>query len=196
MRMESTALMHRKIVVAVTGASGAVYAEELLQHLADMGLGKEQVGVVFSQNARKVWQYELGTSFDRFPFTCYDIQDFDAPFASGSARFDTMFIVPCSMGMMGRIAQGLSSDLIARAADVMLKERRRLIIAPRESPYNLLHLKNMEQLILAGAVIAPASPHFYSIPTTLTALVQTMVHRWLDIAHLPISAKVYRWQQP
>ena len=134
----------KKIVIAVTGASGSIYAKTLLDTLSKISDQIEAIGVVFSGNAKDVWNIELsGTTFENYPVKEYDKNDFFAPFASGSAGYDAMVICPCSMGTLARIANGTSSDLITRAADVMLKERRKLIVVPRETPYNLIHLEKI-----------------------------------------------------
>ncbi len=187
--------MKNKIVVAVTGSSGSVYAKILLEKLAAMPEQIEKVGVVFSDNARFNWQLELGEAFDanRFPFDFYEKRDFLAPFASGSARFGTMIVCPCSMGTLGRIAAGVSDDLVSRAADVILKERRRLILVPRDTPLSLIHLRNMTFLTEAGAIIAPACPSFYSNPQSIEAVAATVVDRVLDLAGLDISS--FRWSE-
>jgi len=185
--------MHR-IVVAVTGASGSIYAQLLLKKLVAMkqsGLDLE-LAVVMTANARDVWQTELGNSeYQDMGLRFYEPHDFYAPFASGSGLFQTMIIVPCSMGTLGRIAQGISNDLITRAADVILKERRKLICVARETPYNLVHIRNMETITLAGGIICPATPSFYSRPTSIEALASTVVDRVLDLAGLPVNT--YRW---
>jgi 4-hydroxy-3-polyprenylbenzoate decarboxylase len=121
----------------------------------------------------------------------YEKTDFNAPFASGSGKFDTMIIIPCSMGTLGRIATGISNDLVSRAADVILKEKRKLICVVRETPYNLIHIRNMETVTLAGAVICPATPSFYSRPETIEEAAMTVVDRVLDLAGFDIKA--YRW---
>src|SRR5262245_51705433 len=145
--MELMESMKKKVVVAVTGASGALYAFLLLKKLEALKEQTEDVGVVFSSNALTVWKHELPEeSPEKFPFRFYKPTDFNAPFASGSSRFNTMIICPCSMGTLGRIASGISGDLIARAADVMLKERRRLILVTRDTPLNLIHINNMKTL--------------------------------------------------
>lgn len=182
----------KKIVIGITGASGAVYGKVLLESLA---LLKDQIdtcGVIFSDNATDVWNYEIGP-FDTssIPFTIYKPQDFFAPMASGSAGFDAMIICPCSMGTLGRIASGVSNDLITRAADVMLKERKKLILVPREAPYNLVHIRNMETLTLAGAVILPASPSFYSRPANIEEVVKTVTDRALVLAGFETPS--FRW---
>ena len=182
----------RKIVVAVTGASGSVYAEQLIKKLLLAKSQWNELALVFSNNAREVWQTELGNrSFESFDIPVFDKQDFNAPFASGSGQFDTMIIVPCSMGTMGRIASGISNDLITRSADVVLKERRKLILAVRETPYNLIHIRNMESITLAGGIICPATPSFYSRPQSIEDIVATVVDRILDLAGIDI--KTYRW---
>lgn len=184
--------MNRKIVVAIGGSSGSIYAKLLLDKLSL--ISDVTVGVVMSDNAVLNWEIELGT-FDRdaYPFTFYKKDDFMAPFASGSAKYDTMIVCPSSMGLVGRIASGVSTDLLTRAADVMLKERRRLIIVPREAPYSLIHLRNMTALAEAGAIICPATPSFYSNPDTIEAVCATVVDRVLDLAGFDIES--YRWSE-
>lgn len=183
--------MH-KIVVAVTGASGSIYAQLLLNKLAALKEQWTSLAVVMTENAKEVWRTELGNeSYKNHPYPFFSQQDFMAPFASGSGKYDTMIIVPCSMGTLGRIAAGISSDLITRAADVVLKERRKLICVVRDTPYNLVHIRNMETLTLAGGIICPATPSFYSRPTTIEAVAATVVDRVLDLAGLSIST--FRW---
>ena len=181
-----------KIAIAITGASGSIYARLLMDRLLQLKDQWQAVGIVMSNNAKDVWQTELGNdAYTNYPFTFYDKQDFNAPFASGSAQYNTMIIVPCSMGTLGRIASGISNDLTTRAADVILKERRKLILAIRETPYNLIQIRNMETVTLAGGIICPATPSFYSKPTTIEAAALTVVDRILDLAGLDI--KSYRW---
>ncbi len=178
----------KKIVLAITGASGSIYAQRLLRQLEAMdGL---EVGVVMSKNAPDVWQHELGIPFDT-TFPVYDRSDYRAPFASGSARYRHMVIAPCSMGTLGRITHGISDDLVSRAADVILKERRQLICMVRDTPFNLIHLSNMQTLAQAGATILPAIPSFYSNPSTIEEVVDTVVHRILD--QLGLEPETYRW---
>lgn len=177
-----------RIVIGVTGASGSIYAKRVFEHLKQRE--DVEVGVVFSKNAFTVWQQELGEKPD-IPYKIYQRGDFFAPFASGSARYTQMLIVPCSMGTMGRIANGISDDLITRAADVMLKERRQLICMIRDTPLNLIHLENMNRLAKAGAVIMPAAPSFYSHPKNFEELADTVVHRALDL--MGLNPKAYRW---
>ncbi|MCX6203561.1 MAG: UbiX family flavin prenyltransferase [Bacteroidetes bacterium] len=181
-----------KIVVAITGASGAIYAKCLLDSLVQMPNQYAAVGIVMSDNAKIVWETELGNKdYEKYPFTFYQKNDFNAPFASGSAQYNCMIIVPCSMGTLGRIASGVSDDLVTRAADVILKERRKLILVARETPYNLIHIKNMETVTLAGGIICPATPSFYSNPKTIEEVAYTVVHRILDLAGLQSAG--YRW---
>jgi 4-hydroxy-3-polyprenylbenzoate decarboxylase len=192
--MNPTTLKSRKIVLAIAGASGSVYAQKLLEKLGQIEEPPEEIAVLFSDTAREIWIAETGRKYAAIlPAKEYDNNSFFAPFASGSSRYDTMIICPASMGTMGRIANGASDDLIARAADVMLKERRKLIIVPREAPYNLIHINNMKTLILAGAIICPASPSFYSNPLTIDDLVMTVVDRIIDLAGFEIEG--YRWME-
>ncbi|MEI8111603.1 MAG: UbiX family flavin prenyltransferase [Chitinophagia bacterium] len=184
--------MGKKIAVAITGASGAIYAKRLLDKLEKIQSQTEEIAVVMSDNARYIWQSELNNSdYTKYPFRFFEKNDFTAPFASGSAQYTSLIVAPCSMGTLGRIASGISDDLITRAADVMLKERRQLILVPRETPYHLIHIRNMETITLAGGIICPATPSFYSQPPSLEALVDTVVDRILDLAHLSVST--YRW---
>lgn len=182
----------KKIVVGVTGASGSVYAKVLFDRLIELQNQVQDVGVVFSTNAREVWKLELGNSdFEKLPFTVYNSMDFMAPFASGSAKYETMIICPCSMGTMARIASGVSNDLMTRAADVILKERRKLILVPRDTPMSLIHINNMKTITEAGGIIAPASPSFYSNPKDFEELAKTVVDRVLDLAGFDLQS--YRW---
>lgn len=169
----------KRIVVGVTGASGAPYAARLMAFLHDHRDAVE-THVVFSKVARLVWREEVGTDPADLGLPVYGHGDMTAPFASGSARFDAMAVVPCSAGCLARIAHGVSTDLVGRAADVMLKERRKLVLVLRESPYSLVHLRNMTAVTEAGAVVMPASPSFYSHPSSLDALLDTVTARVLD----------------
>ena len=181
-----------KIVVAVTGASGAVYAKVLLDKLVQLQDQIEEVGVILSDNAKIVWEYELGnTDYEKLPFKIFDKKDFNAPFASGSAKYKTMVVCPCSMGTMGRIAHGVSDDLLTRSADVILKERRKLILVARETPLSLIHIENMRTVTLAGGIICPATPSFYSKPKDFEALAATVVDRVIDLCGLEIDS--YTW---
>lgn len=182
----------KKIIVAITGASGSIYARLLLEHLKLLSDQVEKVGVVMSDNAKEVWRFELGNEdYNHYPFEFYSKMDFNAPFASGSAKYDTMIIVPCSMGTLGRIAQGISNDLITRAADVVLKERRKLIAVVRDTPFSLIHINNMKTVTEAGGIICPANPSYYSIPQTIEEVALTVVNRVIDLAGLEQDS--YRW---
>jgi 4-hydroxy-3-polyprenylbenzoate decarboxylase len=187
--------MGKKIIVGVTGASGAIYAKRLFIKLQALHDQFEECSIVFTSNALDIWKYEMGKLPDvmDLPFKVWDQNDFDAPFASGSAGYDTMIIIPCSMGSLGRIASGVSDNLITRAADVMLKERRRLILVTRENPFNLIHLKNMTLLTEAGAVVAAAAPSFYSLPVTIEEAVDTVVNRILTLAGFETGG--FKWQE-
>jgi 4-hydroxy-3-polyprenylbenzoate decarboxylase len=182
----------RKIVLAITGASGSIYAYKLLERLNGLEAPLKEIAVIFSETGKEIWESEIGSEFhNEGSAKEYDNSKFNAPFASGSSQYDTMIICPASMGTIGRIANGTSDDLIARTADVMLKERRRLIIVPREAPYSLIHINNMKLLTLAGAIICPASPSFYSNPKTIDGLIMTVVDRIIDLAGF--DSKGFRW---
>lgn len=181
-----------KVVVAISGSSGAVYAKVLLDKLSGLGSQTGAVGVVMSENARINWELEVGPfRQEDYPFTFYSNKDFYAPFASGSAKYGVMLVCPCSMGMLGRIATGISNDLITRAADVILKERRKLILVTRDTPLSLIHINNMKTVTEAGGIIAPACPSFYSKPVTIEEVAATVVDRVLDLAGFDLST--YRW---
>lgn len=178
----------KKIVVAISGASGAIYPKRLLDQLAP---SPHPLAIVMSEHAQQIWREEL----DGFDIRSYDrpifgIRDFGVPFVSGSNAWDACVVIPASMGMIGRIAHGTSDDVIARTADVQLKERKKLILVPRETPYNLVHIENMRLLTLAGAVILPATPSFYSKPKTIEEAVDTVVARVLD--HLAVGNTLRR----
>ena len=179
-----------KIAVAVTGASGAIYARRLLQRIENLDL---DLHLVWSENARTVWKLELEDENFDFKAKVWDKSDFFAPFASGSAGFDALIICPCSMGTLGRIATGISNDLITRAADVMLKERRKLICVIRETPLSLIQLKNMTAVTEAGGIVCPASPSFYSKPQNMEQAADTVIDRVMQLAG--IEVKGYRWGQ-
>lgn len=209
---------NRKIILAITGASGAIYAVKLLERLRGLPAagrlqgahpqgkreqsdllpeppqGPAEVAVILTGNAEEIMLYETGAGYSPSGNEkLWSNNDFNAPFASGSSSFDTMIICPASMGMVGRIAHGVSDDLITRAADVMLKERRRLILVPRETPYSLIHINNMKLLTEAGAIICPATPSFYSRPETINDLVMTVIDRVLALAGFNIDT--YRWNE-
>jgi len=186
--------MKRKIIVAVTGASGAIYARLLLNKLQQLHDQVAEVGVVMSDNARQVWKLELDNEdYNNYPFRFYDKNDFMAPFASGSAKYDTMVIIPCSMGTLGRIATGISNDLTTRAADVILKERRKLVLVARDMPLSLIHIRNMQTVTEAGGIICPAVPSFYSKPQTVEEVALTVVNRVIDL--MGLENESYRWSE-
>ena len=181
-----------KIVVAVTGASGAIYAKLLLEKLLMLKDQWDELGVVMSNNAKEIWKTELGNEdFNNYSVPFFEKNDFSAPFASGSARYNTMIVCPCSMGTLSRIATGISNDLVTRAADVILKERRKLILMLRETPYSLIHIRNMEAVTIAGGIICPATPSFYSNPQTIEEAAMTVVDRVIDLAGL--NGESFRW---
>ncbi len=192
--MDNIPNKRRKIVLAITGASGSVYAKKLLETLQLLKNPPEEIAVIFSDTAKEIWLAETGKKYTAEGLAKEFKNDtFFAPFASGSSHYDTMIICPAAMGTTGRIANGTSDDLIARTADVMLKERRRLIIVPRETPYSLIHINNMKTLTLAGAIICPASPSFYSNPETINDLVMTVVNRIIDLAGFENNS--FRWME-
>ena len=181
--------MH-KIVLGIAGSSGSVYAKSLMDQLSKRN--DVLVGVAMSDNAIINWEIEIGPWQPKdYPFAFYDKRDFNAPFASGSAQYTSMVIIPASMGIIGRVATGVSDDLMTRAADVILKERRKLIIVPRETPYNLIHLRNMTTITEAGGIICPASPSFYSNPKTIQDAIDTVTARVVDLIGLPQDT--FRW---
>lgn len=184
----------KKIIIAITGASGSIYAKNLLNKISTIRDSLDAVGVLMSDNAKEVWKHELGNQdYLKYDFKLYDKNDFLAPFASGSAKYDTMIVCPCSMGTMARIASGVSNDLLTRAADVILKERRKLVLVVRDTPYSLIHINNMKTITEAGGIICPASPSFYSQPKGFDELAATVVDRALDICGFDISS--FRWNE-
>jgi 4-hydroxy-3-polyprenylbenzoate decarboxylase len=181
-----------KIVLAATGASGAIYLQRLLSRL---DVSAHEIHLVFSTYARQVVHEELGELVVPEGVHQHGDRTMNVPFVSGSARFDAMVVVPCSMGTLGRIAAGTSDSTILRAADVFLKERRKLLLVPREMPWNLIHARNVVTLIEAGATILPASPSFYGGASTLNQIADTVVDRILDQLDLP-SPGMFRWKEP
>jgi 4-hydroxy-3-polyprenylbenzoate decarboxylase len=179
-----------RIVVAITGASGMIYAQRLLDNLEPK---EHEIHVVLSKYAQVVVSEELpGGLRLKESVAVHNLKSMSAPFASGSSPADAMVVIPCTMGTLGRIAHGYSEDVLLRAADVALKENKKLILVPRETPLNLVHIKNFELLLLAGAVILPANPSFYTRPQTLEQLADTVVARVLD--HIGVPNKlVPRW---
>lgn len=182
----------KKIAVAITGASGSIYAKLLLQKLEQLKEQIAELSLVITENAKQVWITELNnTDYNNFSARYFSTKDFTAPFASGSAKYDCLIIIPCSMGTLGRIASGISNDLITRGADVLLKERKKLILVVRDTPYNLIHIKNMETVTLSGGIICPASPSFYSKPKTIEETAATVVDRVIDLVGLDNAS--FRW---
>lgn len=192
----------KNVVLAVTGASGACYAQRFLERAA--ALDGVSLHVVLTDTAREIWRHELGREApgtdaggqaSGLPagVALLDNHRFDAPFCSGSGAADLVVVLPCSMGMLGRIAAGTADDAIARMADVQLKERKPLVLVPRETPLSLIHLRNMTALTEAGAVIAPAAPGFYTRPADLATLVDGFVSRLLHLAGLAPLETAYRW---
>ncbi len=180
--------------MAITGASGSIYAKVLLKKMQELKEQVDEVCVVMSDNAKQVWDYELGNrDYENLPYKNFNKNDFNAPFASGSARFNIMIVCPCSMGTVARIASGISNDLITRAADVILKERRKLILITRDTPLSLIHLNNMRAVTEAGGIICPASPSFYSKPENFEQLAATVIDRVLDLSGFEHSS--FRWNQ-
>ncbi len=190
--MSNKSSPENKILIAITGASGSVYPKLLLDKLFTLKDQWIELSIVMTENAGLVWETELeNKDFANYHAKYYTQKDFMAPFASGSGKYNIMIIAPCSMGTLGRIASGISADLITRAADVILKERRKLICVVRETPYNLIHLQNMEKVTMAGGIICPATPSFYSKPKTIEEAVATVVDRVVDLAGL--NVETFRW---
>ena len=181
-----------KIVLAITGASGAIYAKVLLDKLTTLKSQIESIGLVMSDNAKYVWKQELeNEDYKNYNLNHYSKLDFSAPFASGSANYNIMIVCPASMGTIGRIANGISNDLTTRAADVVLKERRKLILVARETPYNLIHIENMKKITSSGGIICPATPSFYSKPKNFEELAATVIDRVINLAE--IKHDHYMW---
>ncbi len=179
-----------KLVIAATGASGTMYLQRLLEQV---DCAAHEIHLVMSAHAKQVAKQELDHFKIPASISQHSENDLHVPFVSGSARFDAMVIVPCSMATLGRIASGSSDSALLRAADVFLKERRKLILVPRETPWNLIHARNIVTLLEAGAIVLPAIPSFYSRPDSVIALVDTVVWRILDQIGLP-NPSAYRWQ--
>ena len=170
-----------KIVVGITGASGSIYAQRLIKYLSESP-EVEKISVVFSDNADQIYFSETGDKVT--PSEKIEVNsdhNFYVSYASGSSTYDALIICPCTVGTLGRIAGGIANTLITRAADVMLKERRKLILVLRETPYNLIHIRNMETVTSCGGIILPASPSFYTNPKTIPELVDTVVFRILSL---------------
>jgi 4-hydroxy-3-polyprenylbenzoate decarboxylase len=178
-----------KLVIAATGASGTIYLQRLLEQI---DCAAHEIHLVMSAHAGQVAKQELDDFKIPPNVSQHSENELNVPFVSGSARFDAMVIVPCSMATLGRIASGSSDSALLRAADVFLKERRKLILVPRETPWNLIHARNVVTLLEAGAIVLPAIPSFYSRPGSVTAIVDTVVWRILDQIGLP-NPQAYRW---
>jgi 4-hydroxy-3-polyprenylbenzoate decarboxylase len=178
-----------KLVIAATGASGAIYLQRLIEQI---DCAAHEVHLVLSAHAEQVAAQELDRLQIPKDVSQHAENDLNVPFVSGSAHFDAMVIAPCSMATLGRIASGSSDTALLRAADVFLKEHRKLILVPRETPWNLIHARNVLTLIEAGAIVLPAIPAFYSRPKSLVELVDTVVWRILDHIGLP-SPRAFRW---
>lgn len=182
----------KKIAIGITGASGAIYAKKLFEKLKEIGYTNNEVSTVFTEQGKKVWDYELPEEdINKYNFNIYENNDFFAPIASGSADLDCMIICPCTAGTVGRIANGISNDLISRTADVVLKERKKLIILYRETPLNLIHIENLKKITLAGGIVFPAIPSFYQMPKTIDDLVDNVINRLLKLAEIEVDR--YKW---
>lgn len=180
------------LVLAITGSSGACYPARLLEKLCDRT--EINLSIILTKNGREIWDYECAKPLPQaLQWHYWDCDDFSAPFASGSNPADSMLVLPCSMGCLARIAQGFSDNLINRTADVQLKEKRPLVLVPRESPYNLIHLRNMTLLAQSGAIIAPASPPFYHRPQDITSLIDAFIDRLLFLCGANREYGGYQW---
>ncbi len=183
----------RKIVVGITGASGSIYAHRFITKLLSIENQFEEMAVILSETAKKVWAYELKDNFPKSnKIIEFSNDNLFAPPASGSAGYDAMVVIPCSMGSLGKIANGISDSLLTRSADVMLKERRAILLVTRELPYSLIHLENMRTVTLAGGIVVPASPSFYSKPETIEELVDSVVDRVIGVLGFKIES--YTWK--
>jgi flavin prenyltransferase len=180
-----------KIILAISGSSGSIYARVLLDQL--ILKPQIEVALLVSQNALVNWELENPDhSLNSYPYRNFAPDDFNAPFASGSSKWDAMIVCPCSAGFMARVASGFSNDLMSRSADVMLKERRKLILVLRETPLSLIHIENMRKITLSGGIICPAIPSFYSKPNSIEAIAETVTNRILDLCTIDHSG--YRWK--
>jgi 4-hydroxy-3-polyprenylbenzoate decarboxylase len=181
------------IVVGITGASGSIYAKCLIEQLCELKQKNNLIiDLIFSETGKKVFLHENKEELNNdLPIRIFDNDNFFAPFASGSSTADALIIIPCSMGTLGRIAHGTSENLICRTADVVLKEKKKLLLLIRETPLNLIHIKNMELICLAGGTIFPASPSFYLNPETIEDVINSVIFRIID--HLEIDQEIKRW---
>jgi len=184
-----------KIILGITGASGSIYAKRIIELLSQNPSVVSDVAIVFTDVAKQVWVHEIDDlKIEEIPFKTYDNNNFFVSFASGSSNYDAMIICPCSMGTLSKISNSLADNLLTRAADVMLKENKKIIIVPRETPMNLIHIKNMEKLILAGANICPASPSFYSKPQNTQEIIDTVIQKIFQL--LKINITFFEWMKP
>lgn len=193
MQIKSTMNKIKKITVAITGASGSIYAKRLIQRL-DNNNSIDSIHLVFSKNGRVVTNHETGEKWLEelsSKVKVIDNSNFFSPIASGSNCDDAMVVIPCSMGMLARVASGVSEDLISRSCDVILKERKKLILVIRETPYNLIHIENMKTVTLAGGIITPASPSFYREILDIESLVDSVIERIESL--LDIESPRYKW---
>jgi 4-hydroxy-3-polyprenylbenzoate decarboxylase len=191
--LQTTLMKKRKIIIGITGASGQIYAKILLDVLDIYCYVFDEIAVIFTQTGKQVFDYEIDEDIKKYKYIrIYENDDLFAPFSSGSSDYEALIVIPCSMGMLARIANGYAIDLISRTADVMLKERRKLILVPRETPFNLIHIRNMEQIALAGGIICPASPSFYSKPQSVCDVAKTVVERVLQLSDIDIES--YKWK--
>ncbi len=181
-----------RIVVGITGASGAIYARQILDILKTDP--SHQVAIVASPNGEQILKEETGRTLSDFGFPIFGPRDFHAPFVSGSSVYDAMVVTPCSLGSLSRIAHGTSDDVLTRSADVFLKERKKLILVPRETPLSLIHIENMRTVTLAGGIILPAMPSYYSKPKDIEALAATVTSRILDHLGVP-NTLMKRWME-
>lgn len=182
----------KRIVIGITGASGSIYPQRMVEKLIALPDAISEIAIIYSDTGREVWKYELGDNFPKSELVReFSNNSFFAPPASGSAGYDAMVVIPCTAGTMGRIANGTSNDLIARSADVMLKERKPMVLVLRESPYSLIHIENMRTITIAGGIIFPASPSFYSKPNNMIELVDTVVDRVLGT--IGLENKGFKW---
>jgi len=181
----------RKIIIAITGASGSIYAKRLIEKLEKYSDKIKNLEVVFSDAGKQVWDFEINEVLKPTNFRIFENTNLFSPIASGSAKYDTMVIIPCSMGTVGRIANGISNDLISRATDVIIKERKKLIVVPRETPFSSIHLNNLKIISDNGGVVIPANPSFYHKPQTVTEIIDTVVDKVIE--HIGFSSGAKEW---
>lgn len=183
-----------KLILGITGASGSIYAKRIIEIIRANAKLVDELAIVFTETGRKVWQYEIeDLKIEEIPFKIYSNDDYFVAFASGSSTFEAMIVCPCSMGTLAKIANGIADNLITRAADVMLKENRKLVIVPRETPLNLIHVNNMQKAIQAGALICPAMPSFYSKPTTIEQIIDTVIQKVLHLSGIDFT--FFEWNK-